>query len=281
MKSITVILTVHNRKDKTIKCLENLFSQTLSSEYDLSVYLTDDGCTDGTPEAVSKIFPQVHIVFGDGTLFWNRGMWTAWDAASKAKDYDYYLWLNDDTFLYEDCISSLVTASTIKNDKAIIVGACQWLDHNKGLSYGAFLNNKQRIVPNGSLQEAVTFNGNIVLIPRDVFLQVGNLDYYYRHSHGDTDYGFRAHALGIKIYQSGKYLGECDRHEKLPVWCNPDIPLKKRIKSLNLPTQYSPKEAFHYERKHYGIKTALFHQITIYLRLLFPTFWSKVLKAKS
>lgn len=278
---IATLLTVHNRKEKTLQCLENLYKQVIPEGYELQVYLTDDGCTDGTPEAIRKEFPQVNIVSGDGTLFWNRGMWTAWDAASKAKDYDYYLWLNDDTFLYEDCISSLVHASKLKEDKAIIVGACQWLDHSKGLSYGAFLKNKQRIIPNGTLKEAETFNGNVVLIPRDVFNQVGNLDYYYRHSHGDTDYGFRAHKLGIKIYQSEKYLGECDRHEKLPQWCNPDTPLKKRIEFLNLPTQYSPKEAFYYERKHYGLKTALFHQITIYVRLLFPSFWSKVLKAKS
>ena len=54
MKTIAVLLTVFNRREKTIECLKNLFAQDIPAEYSIMVYLTDDGCTDGTPEAVSK-----------------------------------------------------------------------------------------------------------------------------------------------------------------------------------------------------------------------------------
>ena len=99
MKYIAVLLTVHNRKEKTLKCLSELYSQQLSKEYKLIIYLTNDGCTDGTPEAVKANFPDVIIVNGDGSLFWNRGMYKAWTVASSDKDYDFYLWLNDDTLV--------------------------------------------------------------------------------------------------------------------------------------------------------------------------------------
>lgn len=84
MKLIAVLLTVHNRKEKTLCCLQNLFKQKIPNGYQIEVYLTDDGCTDGTPEAVHEQFPAVHIIKGDGSLFWNRGMYTAWDTAGKA-----------------------------------------------------------------------------------------------------------------------------------------------------------------------------------------------------
>ena len=61
--------------------------------------MTDDGCTDGTIEAVRDKFHDVRIVKGDGSLFWNRGMLKAWEAASTEKSYDYYIWLNDDTII--------------------------------------------------------------------------------------------------------------------------------------------------------------------------------------
>lgn len=99
----------------------------------MDVYLTDDGCTDGTPEAVRQQFPQVHIIHGDGNLFWNRGMYTAWQEAAK-KDYDFYLWLNDDTFVYPDMLSALLHASQQKENKAIIVGPTQSADHKKLLT---------------------------------------------------------------------------------------------------------------------------------------------------
>lgn len=122
-KTIAVLLTVHNRREKTLNCLQNLFSQKMPEGYEIKVYLTDDGCTDGTLEAVSKVFPQVHIIKGDGNLFWNRGMWTAWNAAVRDNRYNFYLWLNDDTYTYPEMLESLINVSESKGNRAIIVGS--------------------------------------------------------------------------------------------------------------------------------------------------------------
>lgn len=107
MKSIAVLLTVFNRKEKTLQCLGNLYKQLPIQGYSVDIYLTNDGCTDGTPEAIAQKFPEVEIIHSKGNLFWNRGMYTAWKEATKRKEYDYYLWLNDDTFIYPDSISRL------------------------------------------------------------------------------------------------------------------------------------------------------------------------------
>ena len=85
-KSIAILLTVHNRRDKTLKCLECLYRQLPLEEFTADIYLTDDGCTDGTSEAVQEAFPNVHILSGDGNLYWNQGMRLAWDAAAKEKE---------------------------------------------------------------------------------------------------------------------------------------------------------------------------------------------------
>lgn len=88
LRKIAVLLTVFNRKDKTLECLKRLYAQLPLDGYQVDVYLTNDGCTDGTPEAVKKQFPDVNIINGSGNLFWNRGMYTAWHEAAK-KDYDF------------------------------------------------------------------------------------------------------------------------------------------------------------------------------------------------
>lgn len=68
MKTLAVLITVHNRKETTLQCLQRLYNQLLINEYQIDVYLTDDGCTDDTPEAIRKQFPEVHIIKGDGNL---------------------------------------------------------------------------------------------------------------------------------------------------------------------------------------------------------------------
>lgn len=79
-------------------------------KYRVDVYLTNDGCTDGTPEAIALQYPKVYIINGDGNLFWNRGMYTAWQEAAK-KDYDFYIWLNDDTILLPNALRILLDSS--------------------------------------------------------------------------------------------------------------------------------------------------------------------------
>lgn len=273
MQTIAVLITVFNRKIKTIECLKRIYNQLPVNLLKVDVYLTDDGCTDGTPEIVQREFPEVIIIKGDGNLYWNRGMFVAWEEAAK-KDYDFYLWLNDDTFILPNFFSTLIEASNNKNNKAIIVGAtCSGITNK--ITYGGHLSNGTIPEPKGELIKVHYFNGNIVLIPRYVYQKLGNLDYYFSHSKGDFDYGLRASKLGINIYQAGCYLGICERHESLDKWCNPDVPLRQRLKMLNRPNGMPPMETFYFEKKHMGLFIAMFHFCTVYIRCFIPQIWIK------
>lgn len=273
MQTIAVLLTVFNRKEKTLKCLQQLYTQLPIEGYKIDIYLTDDGCTDGTPEAVKLQFPQVHIIRGDGNLFWNRGMYTAWQEAAK-KDYDFYLWLNDDTLLFPDALNNLTNSSHKSNNESIIVAAIR--AKNKEVTTYSGHNETGLVTPNGKLQPCLSFNGNCVLIPRYVYKKLGNLDWKFRHAIGDLDYGYRATKAGIKIYTSDKYLGICDKNSQLPAWARKEIPLSKRLKNLYSPLGYAePIPFFHYELKNFGIITAIKHFVSIHIRVLFPGLWKK------
>lgn len=272
MKYIAVLLTVYNRKEKTLQCLERLYVQLPLEGYHVDVYLTDDGCTDGTPNAVAAQFSQVNVIHANGDLFWNRGMWTAWNEAAKSKDYDYYLWLNDDTFVFDDMLVTLLDTACKTKDKAIIVGATEATDHSR-ITYGGRRHDGTIPNPDGQLVPVSYFNGNIVLVPQAVYHVLGNLDYYFTHSKGDFDYGVRAQQAGIDIFQAGKVLGLCDAHPTLDKWCNPAVPFMQRWKMLHRPNGMPPKETFHLEKRHFGLLKASFHYFTIYVRCLIPVLW--------
>ena len=279
MKRIAVLLTVFNRKEGTLRCLANLRDMELPDGCRMDVYLTNDGCTDGTPEAVRELFPDVNIIDGDGTLYWNRGMYTAWKAAASAYAYDYYLWLNDDTFLYPNAIKSLIDCSELEDDRCIIVGSTVDTATRQRVTYGGRIKGKGIAPVDGEMTKVDYFNGNIVLVPADVYQKLGNLDYYFTHSKGDFDYGMRARKAGIGSYQCGKALGECDLHPRIDKWCDPDVPFKKRWKLMQRPNGMPPKETFHLEKQESFIKASI-HYITIILRCIFPAIWVKLGKAK-
>lgn len=274
MKTIAVLLTVFNRKTKTIQCLQNLYKQEIPYGYAMDVYLTNDGCTDGTPEAVTNQFPQVNIINGKGDLFWNRGMYTAWEKAAERKDYDFYLWLNDDTFLMPGCLSEMLHDAEECANKAIIVATMRSKDYEKPTYGGHSMKGKGIVAPDGTLQECATMNGNCVLIPRNVYQACGNLDWAFRHAIGDLDYGYRARKAGFKVYASQKYLGFCELNPRLPKWARTDVPLRERIRNLYSPLGYAePLPFFHFEKRNFGVVTAIKHFLSIHLRVLFPGLW--------
>jgi GT2 family glycosyltransferase len=280
MNHIATLITCYNRKDKTLICLDMLMLNSLPVGYSMDVYLVDDGCTDGTSQAIHSCYPQVNIIKGDGNLFWNRGMHKAWETAAKAKDYDYYLWLNDDTFLFKNALEVMLSAILSTENQSIIVAAsCSKVTGM--LTYSGFLSNGDRIKPIDKLVKAHTFHGNCVLIPKLVFQKVGNLDPLFHHSIGDMDYGLRATKFGIKSLVAPGFLASCEEHDSLPLWCIPSASLIERIKSLYSPLgNNQPYYYFRFKFRHFGFLIALKHLVSMHLRLFFPALWLK-LKGKS
>lgn len=268
-KCIAIILAVHNRKKLTLECLWNIKKQKLSDDHVVDIYVTDDGCTDGTSEEIKKIFPDVHIIKGDGTLFWNRGMKMAWEIASLTNP-DYYLWLNDDTKLLDDALNRLLFFANQRSNESIIVGST--MSNDSKLSYGgldAHIKHK-RIFPSEShLTPCATFNGNIVLISRKVFEKLGFNDAYYRHSFGDIDYGLNATKKGFVNYIAPGYYGTCNRNNPIPIFRRKCYSLIKRYKLLYSPLGSNPFEAYHLNTKYYPFYMCIWIFIKLHLNVLF------------
>ena len=235
----------------------------------------DDGSTDGTEQEIRVRYPQVNIIKGDGNLYWNRGMHLAWQTASQKNDYDHYIWLNDDTSLFDNALDVLLSAAEQTENKAIIVGAsCS--KKTGELTYSGYNLNEELIDPMGKLEQTTFFNGNCVLVPKYVYHQVGNLDPLFHHAIGDFDYGLRALHAKVKAFVAPAFLAHCENNDTLPEWCLPSVPIKKKVMSLYSPLGCShPYYFFRYELRHFGVFVALKHLFSIHLRMIIPTLWMK------
>jgi len=276
--TIAVLMTCHNRRDKTIECLDLLFKNDLLDNIILNVFLVDDGSTDGTESAVKEKFPQVKLIKGNGFLFWNQGMRLAWDTAVKYSDYDFYIWLNDDTLLDKNAINELlkchIEAIDFDGKAAIITGTCRESISSFKFSYGGRSKNENPILPNGKLQECVLINGNIVLIPKLIFKNIGNLSPDYTHAIGDNDYGLTAVKNGFKCYITKNYIASCQIN-RIPKWFNPEFSLKERLYDFYSPVGLNIKEYIIYRKKFWNKKWIYFF-IIAYAKVLFPATYENI-----
>ena len=68
MRNLAVLMTCHNRRENTLKCLKALFLNAIPEDIHIKVFLVDDGSNDGTAEVVSEQFPGV-VLFWAGSVF--------------------------------------------------------------------------------------------------------------------------------------------------------------------------------------------------------------------
>ena len=276
---IAALITCHNRKAKTIDCLRSLFA----AYNECDVYLVDDGCTDGTSEAVRSEFTNVHIIKGDGSLFWSRGMYTAWNEAVKGK-YDYYLWLNDDIELYPNFIEELFNSYNMAGGNCIVSGLIGNINEKNKVLYGGSDSDKKLLGESDKPQNITYMNGNVVLVPREVVNKIGIIDPFLHHDLGDVDYGLTAIEHGIHVVTTTKIvaLGYPNNYCRVRKW---GTTLKNRFKKLNSPLGSPLKINFYYRKKHFGIiKAITFCTFLIILNLL-PDFavvklWGNTYKDK-
>ena len=261
-ETLAVIMACHNRREHTLSCLKALKQQSVNGKVVVDVYLLDDGSTDGTSAAVKNTFPDIHIVQGDGNLFWNRGMYESFSSAIQ-KGFDYYLWLNDDSILYENALEVLLGTNLhlkAKGHECTIIGSAMQDPVNGKFTYGGVRRHRsrwgrvklERIAPGEKAVQCDASNGNCVLIPASVVKRVGNLDPVYLHRWGDHDYCFRALEHGCSVWLAPGYLGTCRENPIAGTWEDVSLPMMDRIRILNSPRGFQFHDYAIYMRRHRG-----------------------------
>ena len=270
MVNIAVIMTVFNRKVITINGLNSLQTaiNRLGINYNFDIYMTDDGSKDGTSNAVEESFPCVRILSGDGNLYWSGGMRKAWQAAiDSGIHYDFFMWFNDDAELYDDALVTMFETADKFGNKTLISGV--FCDKNGNVSYGGKDKGGKWLSPNSNTQ-VYYMNGNLALIPNNVFQVLGNIDKIYIHGLGDWDYSMRAIENNLNVRVSHKYVGVTDRHDiDLGACWSKKYNLQKRF-NMFYGAKYNPIIQFKFDYSHIGWWYAVVKFVVHHLYTLFP-----------
>ena len=279
---IAVLLATFNRKEKTLTCLERLSAQELPVGVRLNVFLTDDNSTDGTRDEVRKRYPQVNLFKGSGSLFWAGGMRNSWNMALESNP-DYYLLLNDDTVLVDDCIKRLLNYYKLPNAGIadITIGSTRDLATNQ-ISYGGHKLYHKNSVTHYSVSSDTAYlecdlaNANIMLVPRETVKRIGILSSAFTHSIADFDYTLRAGQAGMKVIVVPGVLGDCTDDNLIAARQKPPG-LQQRLKHMRSPKGLAYKEYMGFIKTHFPKHVPVVFA-KIWLKTLFPGMWQKLKK---
>jgi GT2 family glycosyltransferase len=254
---VAAVLAAYNRRELTLACLRSLRAQRAPA-VTLDAFVLDDASSDGTSEAIAERFPEVTVLHGNGKLYWNGGMRRAF-AAAIAGDYDYYLWMNDDTRLDDGALAVLLdTERRLREhgEEAVIVAGSTRHPDTGELTYGGVVQpyrwrplKSVLVEPGDAPRPCDTMNGNATLISRAVVRRVGNIDPAFVQQMGDFDYGLRARAAGCSVWVAPGTIGTCASHPRRRPG---EQPLSEELRRLWSTKELSPGPWAVYSRRWAG-----------------------------
>ncbi len=203
-----IIPTLNSRKD-IVKCLHSIRKLDYPKNF-IEVIIWDNGSTDGTQGEVGKSFEEMEKedfkALSKIESKVNLGGFTTRDELFKRvdPDTDYILNIDDDVFLPDDCLTTLIRNLQDRPD-AGIVGPRTVYESNPGeTAHGAgFVNlwlGRYSDIDTHSQVECDYVIGCCMLIKKKVISDIKGFDRDFYTSHAEVDFCLRAKRKGYKIF---------------------------------------------------------------------------------
>ena len=209
---VSIIVVNWNTKDLLLDCLKSIYDTTTG--LDIEVIVVDNGSQDGSSKVVKDTFPQVKLIQNSE----NKGFARANNQALSNAAGRYILLLNSDAVLTDGSLAGLVTFMDKTPDAG--VAACQYLnrDGSKQNSFDNFPTLATELLNKSLLKilfpkkypskkkeyhepmEVDSTIGACMIVQKEAIKQVGMLDEDYFFFLEETDWCFRMHEAGWKIY---------------------------------------------------------------------------------
>jgi len=211
---IAFIIPVHNHLNFTKDCLKVLDHQKdtlFFKSNDISIVVIDDGSSDGTADWITKNYPEISVLNGDGNLWYSASVNMGIKYAFNNFQSDFIMIWENDTYPKNGYFNSL--QKIIENwDGNTLICSKLLFRHKPDRIFGMGgifdrRTGKKELIGWAELdgpkyqkdKEVDWFLGIGVMIHRAIIEDVGYLDEKnFPHYHADADYGLRAVNKGYR-----------------------------------------------------------------------------------
>jgi GT2 family glycosyltransferase len=206
-----VVIPVHGGLPLTVQCLDALRA---CDPLPVMVVVVDDGSPDETAPHLAENYPDVHVVSGDGDLWWSGAINAGCDHALKAGAQTLILLNNDNVTLSRNLLTELVRL--VEELGGCVGGTLLMEAPEGGLSIFAaggridwkrggteLLETGARFRESGSISECDWLPGMALAFSAETFQMLGGMDTgSFPQSRGDADFTLRARTEGHRCYVS-------------------------------------------------------------------------------
>lgn len=276
---IALVFPIFNGLDFTKTCLKHLsdsFKEVDSKKEIFEIVIADDGSVDNSQEWIKQHYPDVHILQGDGNLWWSGGINLAIDYAINNLKVDYLLWWNNDIHSSDDYFKNLLKILESPNVSKIIGSKIYYADRKEVIwSMGGLFNSKNgtKSMMGNDTQDSLEYNtpreaewlaGMGSLVHSSVYKDIGMLDAKnFPQYHGDSDFTLRARKSGYKIIVYPELKVYNDKRQS---GLQHEESLKQMMESLvSIRSNYNIKIDFKFYRIHTTCPRAYFPLIKKYV----------------
>jgi GT2 family glycosyltransferase len=211
MPRLVVCVPIHNGERYLPDFLTSLRNQTYH-QFFLIVF--DDGSKDRSLEIVNSIFPEAHVLHGDGNYWWTRSVNECIRFAGTI-GFDYLITLNVDIVLAPDYCEMMLKYASGRDD--VILGSAIYnidtkAQHDLGYKYNWFSAKAKSNLAyerdqNTPLWEVTHLNGRGLLIPQRAVAVVGLFDEAnFPHYAADNVFTTTAQKKGFHLYANTKAI---------------------------------------------------------------------------
>lgn len=264
--SLAVLIPVYNSLNYTKTALENLSESIKQAafsyiDHQIQILIFDDGSSDNTLDYVSKYYPGIMLLRGDGNNWWGGSINRMAHIAFENLKCTHILLWNNDIIIKNNYFTELLSILA-KQDGNSLTGSKIFFADKPGIIWlmGGYFNpmtGKKTL--NGFKQpdspefertiDADWLTGMGTVIPKTVVDKIGYIDSeHFPQYHGDVDFSYRAKSKGYKLLVFPQLkIWNCVQNTGL----DHQLSFRKLIKSLNsMRSIYNVKKDVAFYHKH-------------------------------
>jgi len=221
---ISIIIPTFNNFEYFNKCISSIFTE--NNYFEKEVIIVDNASKDSTLNFLNNFNFKIQIIHNNSNL----GFAKACNQGAKFASSDILIFLNNDTEITTNWISSLILCLSYEDNIGVV--GCKLIYPDKSIQHaGVAFNsvNVHHIYRNfnpshpavNRIREFQAVTGACMLVPRKLFLSLGGFDESFINGFEDLDFCFRVRKNGFKvmytpesvvIHHESKTPGRHDHH---------------------------------------------------------------------